>query len=78
MTGWKKNFGEDTRWVENGEALRRSALRISTRQWIAEKLKPKKYSAKVGALAVTGIGAMAMGVTFADALRRLGAIIIGR
>lgn len=34
-------------WKENGEALRRSALRISTRQWIAEKLKPKKYGAKM-------------------------------
>lgn len=34
-------------WKENGEALRRSALRISTRQWIAEKLKPKKYGNKV-------------------------------
>lgn len=35
-------------WQENGEALRRSALRISTRQWIAEKLKPKKYGNKIG------------------------------
>lgn len=43
----EKNFGEETRWVENGEVLRRSQLRISTRQWIAEKLKPKKYGAKV-------------------------------
>ncbi|MBB2702039.1 UNVERIFIED_ORG: hypothetical protein GGE63_000120 [Rhizobium esperanzae] len=43
----EKQFGEETRWVENGEALRRSQLRISTRQWIAEKLKPKKYGAKV-------------------------------
>lgn len=43
----EKNFGEDTRWVENGEALRRSALRISTRQWIAEKLRPKKYGNKL-------------------------------
>lgn len=34
-------------WQENGEALRRSALRISTRQWIAEKLKPKKYGSKL-------------------------------
>ncbi|PCK86353.1 terminase small subunit protein [Rhizobium sophoriradicis] len=39
--------GETTGWQENGEALRRSQLRISTRQWIAEKLKPKKYGAKV-------------------------------
>ncbi|MBB4231538.1 DUF1515 family protein [Rhizobium mongolense] len=32
----------------------------------------------IGALAVIGIGAMAMGVTFADAIRRIGAIILGR
>lgn len=44
----KKNAaGEVIGWQENGEALRRSALRVSTRQWIAEKLKPKKYGAKV-------------------------------
>lgn len=36
-------------WQENGEVLRRSALRISSRQWIAEKLKPKKYGTKVSA-----------------------------
>jgi hypothetical protein len=41
--------GENVGWQENGEALRRSALRISTRQWIAEKLKPKKYGTKVSA-----------------------------
>ncbi|MBB3594382.1 hypothetical protein FHX08_004786 [Rhizobium sp. BK529] len=44
----KKNAaGEITGWQENGEALRRSQLRILTRQWIAEKLKPKKYGTKV-------------------------------
>ncbi|MBX5020168.1 MULTISPECIES: terminase small subunit-like protein [Rhizobium] len=43
----ERQFGEETRWVENGEALRRSQLRIATRQWIAEKLKPKKYGSKV-------------------------------
>ncbi|MBX5236294.1 terminase small subunit protein [Rhizobium sp. NLR4a] len=43
----ERSFGEETRWVENGEALRRSQLRIVTRQWIAEKLKPKKYGSKV-------------------------------
>ncbi|TCU20870.1 uncharacterized protein DUF1515 [Rhizobium azibense] len=32
----------------------------------------------IGALAVIGIGGMAMGVTFADAIRRIGAIILGR
>ncbi|MEX2741098.1 terminase small subunit protein [Rhizobium mongolense] len=39
--------GEAIGWRENGEAMRRSALRISTRQWIAEKLKPKKYGSKL-------------------------------
>ncbi|TBA65353.1 terminase small subunit-like protein [Rhizobium ruizarguesonis] len=44
----KKNAdGEATGWQENGEAIRRSQLRIGTRQWIAEKLKPKKYGTKV-------------------------------
>lgn len=39
--------GESIGWRENGEAMRRSQLRIATRQWIAEKLKPKKYGSKV-------------------------------
>lgn len=43
----KDDDGNNIGWRENGEALRRSALRISTRQWIAEKLKPKKYGTKV-------------------------------
>jgi len=43
----KNSDGENIGWQENGEALRRSALRISSRQWIAEKLKPKKYGAKL-------------------------------
>lgn len=44
----KKNAdGEVIGWMENGEAIRRSALRISARQWIAEKLKPKKYGSKL-------------------------------
>lgn len=43
----ERNFGEDTRWVENGEALRRSQLRIDARKWVAGKLKPKKYGDKI-------------------------------
>lgn len=43
----QKNFGEETRWVENGEALRRSQLRIDARKWMASKLLPKKYGDKV-------------------------------
>jgi len=43
----KSNDGDVIGWQENGEALRRSALRISARQWIAAKLRPKKYGDKV-------------------------------
>ncbi len=32
----------------------------------------------LGALGVIGFGGMAMGVTFADAIRRIGAVVIGR
>lgn len=32
----------------------------------------------IGALCMIGIGGIAMGVTFADAIRRLGAVILGR
>ena len=39
----QRNFGEESRWVENGEAIRRSQLRIDARKWMASKLKPKKY-----------------------------------
>lgn len=42
----EKNYGEDTRWVENGESMRRSQIRIAARQWIAERMLPKKYGTK--------------------------------
>ncbi|PWI49902.1 hypothetical protein B5K03_33665 [Rhizobium phaseoli] len=32
----------------------------------------------LGALGVIGFGGMAMGVTFADAIRRLGTVVLGR
>lgn len=43
----ERNFGDDTRWVENGEALRRSQLRIDARKWMVGKLRPKKYGEKL-------------------------------
>lgn len=39
--------GANIGWLENGEALRRSDLRIKTRQWMASKLRPKKYGDKL-------------------------------
>lgn len=43
----KNADGDIIGWQENGEALRRSQLRVSTRQWIAERMLPKKYGTKV-------------------------------
>lgn len=43
----KNEDGENIGWRENGEALRRSALRIDTRKWVAAKLLPKKYGEKI-------------------------------
>ena len=34
-------------WQENGEALRRSQLRIDARKWMAGKLRPKVYGDKL-------------------------------
>jgi hypothetical protein len=43
----QRNHGEDESWVENGEALRRSQLRVDARKWMAGKLRPKKYGEKL-------------------------------
>lgn len=39
--------GEAIGWIENGEALRRSQLRIDARKWMASKMQPKKYGEKL-------------------------------
>lgn len=42
-----RKFGDDELWVENGEAMRRSQLRIDARKWLAGKMRPKVYGDKV-------------------------------
>lgn len=46
---WMKRAGKDgePQWVENGEAIRRSQIRIDARKWMAGKLRPKKYGDRV-------------------------------
>lgn len=39
--------GENIGWAINGEAVRRSQLRIDARKWMAGKLRPKKYGEKL-------------------------------
>lgn len=44
----KKNAdGQNIGWTENGEALRRSQLRVDARKWMASKLQPKKYGDRI-------------------------------
>jgi len=43
----KNADGQNVGWTENGEALRRSALRVDARKWIVSKLLPKKYGERV-------------------------------
>ena len=42
---WIKRTGRDGQpfWVENGEAMRRSQLRVDARKWVIVKMLPKKY-----------------------------------
>jgi hypothetical protein len=54
-------------WRENGEAMRRSALRVDARKWMAGKLQPKKYSEK-HQLALTGADGGAVRI---EAIRRV-------
>jgi len=47
---WMERIGRDGQslgWVENGEAVRRSALRVDTRKHLAGLLAPRKYGARV-------------------------------
>lgn len=43
----EKRQGDETVWVENGEALRRSALRVDARKWALARMQPKKYGDKI-------------------------------
>lgn len=43
----KSADGQNVGWQENGEAMRRSQIRIDARKWLAGKLKPKKYGDKL-------------------------------
>ena len=41
---WMQSHDPDNPgWRQNGEAIRRSQLRIDARKWMAGKLRPKKY-----------------------------------
>jgi hypothetical protein len=43
----ERNQGDAAGWVQNGEAMQRSRLRVDARKWVASKLLPKKYGDKL-------------------------------
>lgn len=44
---WMERKGETSKgWIENGEHIQRSRLRIEARKWMAGKLRPKVYGEK--------------------------------
>lgn len=45
----ERNQGDNTAWVQNGEAMQRSRLRVDSRKWLMSKLAPKKYGDKLTA-----------------------------
>lgn len=42
----RNSDGENIGWSFNGEAARRSQIRIDARKWLAARMNPKKYSEK--------------------------------
>jgi hypothetical protein len=65
---WMKRTGRDgsEAWVENGEAVGRSKLRLDARKWIASKLKPKKYGDKLGIGQADGMGPVTLALNGSD------------
>ncbi len=43
----KQEPGKAIGWIENGEALRRSTLRVETRKWVMSRLLAKKCGDKL-------------------------------
>lgn len=58
---WMERNGEDDKgWVENGDHISRSRLRVDTRKWMLSKVLPKVYGDKLdvnhsGGISVTGV-----------------------
>lgn len=63
----RNSEGENIGWQENGEALRRSDLRIKTRQWMASKLLPKKYGDKTQLTGADGVSPVQVVIATKDA-----------
>lgn len=69
---WMERRGKDDEgWIENGEHIQRTRLRIEARKWMAGKMRPKVYGDK---LEVSGPGEGGAHVhkvemTFVDAFR---------
>jgi hypothetical protein len=50
LNDWIERKGDDGNtkgWLENGEAINRSKVRIDTRKWALARMNPRKYGDKV-------------------------------
>lgn len=43
----RSSVGQLIGWAENGEAARRSAIRIDARKWVLARMAPKKYGERL-------------------------------
>lgn len=59
--------GGNLGWRENGEALRRSVLRVDARKWMAGKLRPKKYGEKLQHTGADGESPVSVVIQTSDA-----------
>lgn len=62
-----KNDPQNAGYIANGEHVQRSKIRISTRQWLAEKMWPRKYGQKVALGGADDLPPMQSNVTVAPA-----------
>lgn len=54
----RSDDGKSAGWRENGEAIRRSVLRIDARKWALARMQPKKYGDKVAVDNTSSDGSM--------------------
>lgn len=73
-----RKFGDDERYVENGEALRRSVLRVDARKWVVSKLLPKKYGERVTSVVEGGDKPVQIENATAQRRRAAAALLLAR
>lgn len=71
----KNRDGECIGWKVNGEAVQRSKLRLEQMRWNAERLKPRKYGARVDLTSSDGSMSPASDLSAADRAVRVAQLL---